>query len=188
MKPITKTAVLHFLLPGVNIFQSYTQTLCIYLYISKLTHLICISKSLNLGIIFWYPTDEDFALFNHLIFKSLAPGLSTNLCTCKHILPCHTSSSHFVSIYIMLTLFWPCKYSYVEGGKEFSGVRQSWLHLEKEENFLHFQWALDYVPSSMGITYLRLNWPPVLINTRFHTKISCCQKECNNPLHTQSPL
>ena len=52
MKPITKMAVLHFLLPGVNIFQSYTQTLFIYLYISKLTHLICISKSLNLGIIF----------------------------------------------------------------------------------------------------------------------------------------
>ena len=29
--------------------------------------------------------------------------------------------------------------------------RPSWLHLEKEENsILHFQWALDYVPSSHG--------------------------------------
>ena len=147
MKPITKMAVLHFLLPGVNIFQSYTQTLCIYLYISKLTHLICISKSLNLGIIFWYPTDEDFALFNHLIFKSLAPGLSTNLCTCKHILPCHTSSSHFVSIYIMLTLFWPCKYSYVEGGKEFQESGRADSILKKKKTFCTFSelWTMCLV-------------------------------------------
>ena len=34
---------------------------------------------------------------------------------------------------------------------------------------------------AMGITYLRPNWPPGLINTRFHTKISPRQKECNNP-------
>ena len=38
------------------------------------------------------------------------------------------------------------------------------------------------------ITHLRPNWPPKLINARFHTKISCCQKECDNPLCSQSPL
>ena len=36
--------------------------------------------------------------------------------------------------------------------------------------------------AAMGITYLRPNWPPGLINTRFHTKISRHQKECNDPL------
>ena len=34
-----------------------------------------------------------------------------------------------------------------EGGKE----QADWLHLEKEGNsILHFQWALDHVPSSPG--------------------------------------
>ena len=183
MRTVTKMAVLHFLLPGVNIFQWYIQTLCIYLCISKLTHLICISKSLNLGIIFWFPTDEDFVLFNRFIFQSFAPGLSTNLCTGTHILPCHTSSSHFVSIYIMLTLFWPCKYSYVEGGKEQAELTPSW---KRGKLPLHFQWALDYVPSSHRDNIP--NWPPRLINTRFHTKIFHRQKECNNPLCSQSPL
>ena len=41
---------------------------------------------------------------------------------------------------------------------------------------------------AMGITYLWPNWPPGLKNTRFHTKISHSQKECNNPLYSQSPL
>ena len=41
---------------------------------------------------------------------------------------------------------------------------------------------------ALGITYLWPNWPPGLTNTRVHTKILCCQKECNNPLHSQSPL
>ena len=39
---------------------------------------------------------------------------------------------------------------------------------------------------AMKIAYLRQNRPPGLINTRFHTKISHCQKECNNPLCSQS--
>ena len=41
---------------------------------------------------------------------------------------------------------------------------------------------------AMGITYLQPNWPPGLINTRFHTKSSPHQKECDNPLCSQSPL
>ena len=45
--------------------------------------------------------------------------------------------------------------------------------------------TLDYV-RAMEITYLQPNRPPGLINTRFHTKISHCQKECNNPLCSQS--
>ena len=53
-----------------------------------------------------------------------------------------------------------------------------------------------YIPSelwticlvAMEITYLRLNRPPGLIDTRFHTKISLRHKECNNPLCSQSPL
>ena len=101
MKPITKMAVLHFLLPGVNIFQSYTQTLFIYLYISKLTHLICISKSLNLGIIFWYPTDEDFALFNHLIFNPLLLALAQ---TYAHV----NTSSHAIPHLPILSVFILC--------------------------------------------------------------------------------
>ena len=39
---------------------------------------------------------------------------------------------------------------------------------------------------AMEIAYLRQNRPPRLINTRFHTKISHCQKDCNNPLCSQS--
>ena len=40
---------------------------------------------------------------------------------------------------------------------------------------------------AMGITYLWPNRPPRLINTRFHTKNSHCQKESNNPKRSQSP-
>ena len=163
MSPVTKTAVFHFLLPGVNIFQWYTLTLCIYMCNSKLTHLICVSKSFHLGIFFWHPTDEDFALFSHLIFQPLAPGLSTNLCTCTHILPRLTSSSHFVSIYIMFTLFWPCKYSYVEGGKEQAKLTPSWKR-RKLNLALSVSFGLMCLVAT-GITYLWLNWPPGLINT-----------------------
>ena len=54
----------------------------------------------------------------------------------------------------------------------------------------------SYIPSelqtmclvAMEITYLQLNRPPGLIDTRFHTKISLHRKECNNPLCSQSPL
>ena len=50
--------------------------------------------------------------------------------------------------------------------------------------------TLSYIPSevwvlclvAMEITYLQPSRPPRLIDTRFHTKISLCQKECNNPL------
>ena len=78
-----------------------------------------------------------------------------------------------------------------EGGKEQAELTPSWkrrkLHLTFLLNFglyasLHFQWTLDYVPGSHGVTYLGPSWPPGLINTRFHTKISCCWKESNNPL------
>ena len=41
---------------------------------------------------------------------------------------------------------------------------------------------------AMRITYLWPNWAPGLINTRFYTKISHRQKECDNPLCGQSPL
>ena len=47
-------------------------------------------------------------------------------------------------------------------------------------------WTMGLV--TLGITYLRLNWPLGLINNRFHTKISHCQKECSNPLYCPSPL
>ena len=47
-------------------------------------------------------------------------------------------------------------------------------------------WTMYLVAT--GIIHLWLNWPPGLINTRFHTKISRRQKECNNPLCSQSPL
>ena len=78
--------------------------------------------------------------------------------------------------------------------------RLSWLHLENEGNsILHSQWTLDYTPActfselwtmflvAMGITY-QPNWPPRLIKTRFYPKISHCQKECDHPLCSQSPL
>ena len=55
---------------------------------------------------------------------------------------------------------------------------------KKEISVLHFQWTLHYVPGSHGIMYPQPNWPPRLINTRFHTKISCCQRECTNSLHS----
>ena len=42
--------------------------------------------------------------------------------------------------------------------------------------------------AAMGIRCLWPNWPPRLTNMRYHTKISHCQKECNNPLCSQSPL
>ena len=68
------------------------------------------------------------------------------------------------------------------------GNRPSWLHLEKEGNsILHFQWLLIMCLVATGITYLQLNWPPGLINTRFHTKISHRQ-ERSNPQCSQSPL
>ena len=41
---------------------------------------------------------------------------------------------------------------------------------------------------AMGIRFLWPSWPPRLTNMRFHTKISHCQKDCNNPLYSQSPL
>ena len=41
---------------------------------------------------------------------------------------------------------------------------------------------------AMGIRCLWLNWPPRLTNMRFHTKISHCQKACNNPVYSRSPL
>ena len=80
--------------------------------------------------------------------------------------------------------------------------RPSWLNLENKGKKLHltFPVNLDYMPActfselwtmclvAMGLTYLWPNWPPRLINTRFHTKISHHQKECNNPLCSQSPL
>ena len=161
MSPVTKTAVFHFLLPGVNIFQWYTLTLCIYLCNSKLTHLICISKSFHLGIFFWHPTDEDFALFSHLIFQSVAPGLSTNLCTCTHILPRLTSSSHFVSIYIMFTLFWPIQLCW---GRKGTGRADSILKKKKNQSCTFSElWTMCL--EATGITYLWLNWPPGLINT-----------------------
>ena len=47
-------------------------------------------------------------------------------------------------------------------------------------------WTMYLVAT--GIIHLWLNWPPGLINTRFHTKISRRQKKCNNPLCSQSPL
>ena len=40
----------------------------------------------------------------------------------------------------------------------------------------------------IGITYIRPNWPPGLINTRFQTTFSHCPEKCNNPLCSQSPL
>ena len=68
------------------------------------------------------------------------------------------------------------------------GNRPSWLHLEKEGNsILHFQWLLIMCLVATGITYLQPNWPPGLINTRFHTKISHRQ-ERSNPQCSQSPL
>ena len=39
-------------------------------------------------------------------------------------------------------------------------------------------WTMCLV--AMGI-YLLRKWPPGLINTRFHTEMSCRQKECNSP-------
>ena len=41
---------------------------------------------------------------------------------------------------------------------------------------------------AMGIRCLWLNWPPRLTNMKFHAKISHFQKDCNNPLCSQSPL
>ena len=84
-------------------------------------------------------------------------------------------------------------------GTEGERNRPSWLHLEKEgHSILHSQWTLDYLLAcifselwtmclvAMDIAYLSQNRPPGLINTRFHTKISQCQKECNNLLCSQS--
>ena len=42
--------------------------------------------------------------------------------------------------------------------------------------------------AAMGIRCLWPNWPPRLTNMRFHTKISHCQKDCNNPPYSQSSL
>ena len=79
--------------------------------------------------------------------------------------------------------------------------RLSWLHLEKEGNsILHSQWTLGYKPACIfselwtmcliGHRYVisMANRPPRPVNTRFHTRISHLQKECNNPLCSQSPL
>ena len=53
---------------------------------------------------------------------------------------------------------------------------------KKETPSCTFKWALDYAPGSHGDNIPWPNWPPRMINTRFYTKISHCQKECNNPL------
>ena len=86
-----------------------------------------------------------------------------------------------------------------DGGMKEERNRPICLHLVKEGNaILHSQWTLDCMPARtftelwtmcpMEITYLRLKWPPRMINTRFHIKISCLLKKCNNPLCSQSPL
>ena len=86
-------------------------------------------------------------------------------------------------------------FSGTEGGKEQAKLTPSW---KRRKLHLHSQWTLYYTLAcifselwtmclvAMEIAYLRQNRPPGLINTRFHTKISHCQKECNNPLCSQS--
>ena len=68
----------------------------------------------------------------------------------------------------------------LEGGK---GTGQADSTLKKEEipscTFSEL-WTTCLV--ALGITYLWLNWPPGLINNRFHTKVSHRRKECNNPM------
>ena len=65
----------------------------------------------------------------------------------------------------------------IEGGKEQAKLTPSW---KRRKLHLPSQWTLDYTPAytfselwtvclvAMGITYLWPNWPPGLINTRFH--------------------
>ena len=58
------------------------------------------------------------------------------------------------------------------------------------DSILKMKETPSYIPSelwtmclvAMEITYLWPNRRPRPVGTRFHTKISLCQKECNNPL------
>ena len=67
---------------------------------------------------------------------------------------------------------------YEKGGKEQAKLTPSW---KRRKLSLALSVSFGLCLAAMGITYLQLNWPTTLINTRFHTKISCHQEECNSP-------
>ena len=79
---------------------------------------------------------------------------------------------------------------------DFSGLLWRRKGTGQADSILKKKETPSYIPSELRtmclvaaeITYPWPNRPPGLKDTRFHTKISLRQKECDNPLCSQSPL
>ena len=93
-----------------------------------------------------------------------------------------------------LRIRWPKYWSFtfsISPSNGYSGLisfRMDWLDLLAVQGTLKSLSLRTMYLVAMGIRHFWPNWPPRLTNMRFHTKISHCQKDCNTPLYSQSPL